>query len=244
MSKQIKLTILGSGTMPPTKERNPSGFLVEIDKKYFLLDAGHGTMRRLTDYGYNIQDIDLLFISHFHTDHFGDAFNLIHSRWVDDNYNRRLHKSLVVMGPEGIEKRFKLWREIFWVEPNEYYPVKFLEGPRKKKIGDISLEIFPVSHVRWFQSVGIIIKYKKKKIVYTGDIGSDHDFNKLIKVCRNADLLITEASYKEPTPNHYTIKQVESLARKAKIKKVLVVHLRPQHLNVVEEACQGIRSLF
>jgi ribonuclease BN (tRNA processing enzyme) len=212
--------------------------LLEADKKHILFDAGHGTIRRLTDYGYNIQDIDLLFVSHFHTDHFGDVFNLIHSRWVDDIYNRRKHKGFVVIGPEGIKKRFKLWRKIFWVEPEEHYPVNFFEGVRKKKISNIRLEVFPVKHVKWFKSVGIIIKYKNKKIVYTGDIGSDHDFKKIISVCRDADLLITEASYKEPTPNHYTIKQVKSLADEAKVKKVLVTHIRPQHLDLIKEACR------
>lgn len=238
MNNRIQITILGSGTMPPTKERNPAGFLVKIGKNFILLDAGHGTMRRLTDYGYNIQDIDVVFISHFHTDHFGDAFNLIHSRWVDDTYNYRPNKGITVIGPNGLKKRFKLWRKIYWIEPQEHYPVNFFEGPRKKQYQGINIEIFPVKHVRWFKSVGIIIKHKGKKIVYTGDIGSDHNFKKITKVCQNADLLITEVSYKHQTPNHYTIGQVRDLADQANIKRVLVVHIRPQHLKNVEDACK------
>jgi len=238
MTSDFQLTILGSGTMPPTKERNPSGFLVKVGGKYILLDAGHGILRRLTDYGHSIQDPDILFVSHFHTDHFSDAFALVHSRWVEDNYNFRKHKGIKIIGPDGLKKRFKLWRKIFWVEPKEKYPLNFLEGPKKIKIGKINIETFAVHHVKWFKSVGIIIKYQGKKIIYTGDIGTNHDFRELIKICKNADLLITEASYEMPTPNHFTIGQVKELVEKSDVKKVLVVHIRPQHLKRVEEVCK------
>lgn len=224
--------------MVPTKKMNPAGFLVEVDGKKILLDAGHGTIRRVVDFGFNIQDIDYIFISHFHTDHFGDAFNLVHSRWVDDIYKGKNHKGLVFLCPPGTEKRFKLWRKIYWVEPNEFYPVKFFEGARKIKIGKIQIEIFPVHHVKWFKSVGIAIKYSGKKLVYTGDIGSRHDFNALVKVTKGADLLITEANYEIPTPNHYTAEQIIKLVLRAKIDKVLVVHVRPHDEVRVRKICQ------
>ena len=238
MEQNISITILGSGVMVPTKERNPAGFLVEVADKKILLDCGHGVIRRLVDYGYNIQDIDIVFISHFHTDHFGDAFNLIHSRWVDDNYNQREHKKLIFICPKGIIKRFQWWRKIYWVEPREHYPVEFLEGARKWNSDRMTIETFAVSHVEWFQSLGVVIKYSGRKIVYTGDIGSCHDFEHLINICHQADLLITEASYEQPTPNHYTIGQVKELAKESRIKKVLIVHTRPQHIAMVEKFCR------
>lgn len=224
----IRLTIIGSGSMVPTKERNPAGFLLEIDNRKILLDCGHGTIRRLVDYGFNLQDIDLVFISHFHTDHFADAFSLIHSRFVDDLYNKRKHKKILYLGPKNTSSNFKSWRKIFWPEPNEQYPVKFKEGANRLTFGNIQIETFVVKHVNWFQSIGIVIKYINKKLVYTGDIGSDHNFDDLIKTVSNSDLLITEASYEKPTPNHFTVEQVKKLKLKANVKKVLIFHLRPQ----------------
>lgn len=230
---KITLTVLGSGTMAITKKRNASGFFLEADGRKVLIDAGLGTVRRMADFGIDYMDIDYVFISHFHTGHFGDAFNLVHSRWVNDNYSGKSNKKLIYLCPEGTEERFKLWRKVCWIEPNESYPVDFLEGERKIKIGNIDVETFPVYHVQWFQSVGFVIRYGRKKIVYTGDIGSKHDFNELLKIVSGADLLITEASYEKPTPNHYTIEQVKRLVAEAKVKKVLVVHVRPQHENTV-----------
>jgi len=235
----FRVSVLGAGTLVPTKKRNPSGFLVEVGRKKILLDAGFGIIRRLIDLGFNLQEIDLVFVSHFHTDHFADVFPLVHSRWVEDIYkNCSKHKKLIMVGPKGLKKRWRLWRKIFWVEPKEDYPVLFREGKRKMSLGQSKISIFPVKHVRWFASVGIVIRYQGKKLVYTGDIGSKHSFKDLIKTCQEADLLITEASYEKPTPNHYTIKQVKKLAEKAKINKVLVVHTRPQHLERVRQVCK------
>lgn len=240
----FSLTVLGAGVMAPTKERNPAGFLVEAAGKKILLDAGHGTIRRLVDYGFDFQNIDYVFISHFHTDHFADAFPLVHSRWVDDDYNKKSHNKLIILGPKGVKERFQNWRQIFWVEPEEDYPVKFQEGPNKLSLGEIQLETFPVKHVDWFSSLGIIIKSAGKKLVYTGDIGERCNFQELVEVCQGADVLVTEASYEVPTPNHYTIAQVKELADRAKVKKVLVVHIRPQHLERVREICQKERRFI
>lgn len=236
--KNFSLTVLGAGTMVPTKKTGPAGFLIEVGSKKILLDAGHGVIRKLVDLGFDLQNIDYVFVSHFHTDHFGDAFSFIHTRWVDDTYKNNIHKKLTFFGPEGIKEKFKLWRKIYWVEPEEHYPVEFLEGPRKINLGKIRLEIFPVQHVKWYPSVAIIIKFEGKKLVYTGDIGSDHDFNKLAKLVKDADLLITEASYEKPTPNHYSVEQIRQLSAKSNVEKVLVVHVRPQHQKRVKKICQ------
>lgn len=224
--------------MVATKDKNPAGFLLEVGGKIILLDAGHGTIRRLTDYGFNIQDIDIIFISHFHTDHFGDAFNLVHSRFVDDTYQNKEHKELTFWAPKGIKKRFKLWRKIYWLEPKEHYPIKFIEGARNIELDDARIEFFPVCHVRWFPSLGFSINFQGKKLVYTGDIGSCHKFEDLIQTVKNADYLITEASYDQPTPNHFSISQVEDLAEKANVDKILVVHTRPHHTQNVEAVCK------
>ncbi len=226
---QAKLTVLGSGTMMPTRERNPSGYLLEFGNTRMLIDFGHGNLRRLVDLGIDPQTIDAVFISHYHTDHFGDAFNMVHARFIEDIYqDKHDHKELLFIGPKDLEKRFKLWRQVFWVEPQESYPIVFKEGVGEYQVGDIHLETFEVKHVPWFQSVGAKITVGGKTIIYTGDIGSDHDFNLLIEQTRDADLLITEASYEQSTHNHFTFQQVAELTEKANIAKVLVVHLRPQ----------------
>lgn len=236
---KFSITVLGAGVMVPTKERNPAGFLVEVGDKKILLDAGHGIVRRLVDFGFDLQAIDFVFASHFHADHFSDVFPLMHARCVDDNYNNRGHKELLILGPKSAGARFKLWRKIFWPEPNELYPLKFKEGSTRLLIGQARITTFPINHVPWFGSLGIIIKFAGKKLVYTGDVGSKQNFNQLIKATQNADLLIIEAGADKPSSTHYSPEQIKALTKAANVKKVLITHVHPQQIKTVQKFCRG-----
>jgi len=233
----MNLTILGSGTMMPTKKRNPSAFLLEAEGKRILLDCGHSTIRRLVDFGINPQSVDVVFISHFHCDHFGDAFNLVHSRLLKP-------RKIFFIGPKDLQKRFVLWRTIFWPEANETYPLEFKEGERKLNIGNIDIEIFPVYHVPWFQSVGVKITHRGKTIVYTGDIGSDHPFEHLVEISRDADLLLIEAAAPKPSPNHFTIEQVKELVKQAKVKQTLIVHIRQDMNDLLKRSIRNVSNII
>lgn len=222
----MQVEVIGSGTMPLTKERVASSFLIKSGSTKILLDAGHGALARLAQRGIDPRSIDAVGITHFHTDHASDAFALIHSRWVYDSYEKGEHVPLLFVGPEGTEERFKAWRKIFWPEPNESYPVTFKEAPGQLDIGNLKLETFPVNHVKWFSSVGFRVR-GGKLVVYPGDIGSRHDFNDLVENSRDADLLIIETGYPQPTPNHFTLEQIDELVQKAGIAKTLLVHIKP-----------------
>jgi ribonuclease Z len=223
-----KLTILGSGTMMPTKWRFPSSFLLEANGKKILLDCGHETMARLTEIGVDPRDIDIIFISHFHTDHFGDCFNLVHARFVGDWYeNNKKHKNLVIVGPATIQEKFKLWRKIYWPEPDERYPIEFYEGNTSYQLGDIHLETYPIVHVPWFESIGIRMTIGNKTVVYPGDVGSKHDFDDLTAKCKDADCLLIEPGNEKSTPNHFTLEQIKELAEKASVKNVVLIHFKP-----------------
>ncbi len=223
----MKLTVLGSGTNFPTQRRFPSSFLLEEGGTKLLLDCGHSTLARLTELGLDPRELDGVFISHFHPDHFGDAFNVVVARFVGDVYEKKKPaKPLLFLGPPTLEERFKTWRTLFWPEPNDQYPLTFHEGVGKHRVGEIQIETFPVKHVPWFESVGIRVTVGGKVLVYPGDIGSSHNFSDLVKTARGADVLMIETGYPERTPNHWTLAQTAELVDAAGIKKVLLVHLR------------------
>ncbi|OHA47028.1 MAG: hypothetical protein A3A80_01210 [Candidatus Terrybacteria bacterium RIFCSPLOWO2_01_FULL_44_24] len=224
----MKLTVLGSGTMMLKKDKFPSSFLLEEGDIKLLLDCGFGAIARLSEMDMDLRQINAVFISHFHADHFGDAFNLVHARFVADLYENKPHSKLIFICPETTKDRFMKWREVYWPEPKEDYPLEFKEGSLEMDLGQLHIETFPVSHVPWFKSVGIRVSFKDKLLVYTGDIGSSHDFEDLVKRTQNADLLMIEAAAQKPTPNHFTLEQIQELTERAAVKKALIVHTRPQ----------------
>lgn len=70
----IKLTLLGTGTFFVTKDRSSSAFLLEADDKKVLMDCGPGTLMRLSQVGVSVEDLDYIFITHFHADHTSLSF--------------------------------------------------------------------------------------------------------------------------------------------------------------------------
>lgn len=67
---KFELSVLGSGSALPRLDRKPSAQLLNIHENYFLIDCGEGTQLELKRYGFKIQRISHIFISHLHGDHY------------------------------------------------------------------------------------------------------------------------------------------------------------------------------
>lgn len=235
----MKLTVLGSGTMMPTKKRHPAGYLVEAGNTKILMDCGHTTVGRLVDMDVDFREISILTISHFHTDHFGDFMPLIHALWVNDMLMSAPHRPLTVFAPVGFKERWQKLREIFWSEPNEKYPFDIIEGPVKKGL----IETFPVNHIPYYVSQGTKITYQGKTLAYTGDIGSDEPIIRIAKNVRDVDLLVIEAGVVKPRANHFTAEQAINLQKKANIKNVILSHIRDKNLPLIKKAIKNKKNI-
>jgi len=229
----MRLTILGSGGMMPTKNRYPAAYLVEEGDTKLLLDCGHLTIARLIERDFSLHDITAIGISHFHTDHWSNLLPLVHARWVDDVLLKKEHKRLIILGPVTLEERFNKMREVMWPEPNEAYPVEFVEGISNRKVGSLMLETFPVRHVPWFPSVGYKVTDGKKSLVYTGDLGSNQE-KRFEDDIRGADWLLIEGGAVQPSQTHFTAEQAAHLAQRCGIKRVVLTHVRVDRVALVQ----------
>ncbi len=79
MQKPFEITVLGTSSATPTRDRNPSAQYVRLDKHYFLLDCGEATQLQLTKYNLKMQKIKFVLISHLHGDHYFGLPGLITS---------------------------------------------------------------------------------------------------------------------------------------------------------------------
>ena len=77
----MKLVLLGTGTPEASLQRTSSGYLIEIGGTVMQFDCGGGYFGRLLEAGYRPADVDMLFISHLHSDHMIDYARLVHARW-------------------------------------------------------------------------------------------------------------------------------------------------------------------
>jgi ribonuclease Z len=73
--QEIKVTLLGTGCPPPVMDRFGPSILVEAGGGKFVFDAGRGAMQRLAQLRVRWQDVDGLFLTHLHSDHWS-AFRI------------------------------------------------------------------------------------------------------------------------------------------------------------------------
>lgn len=76
---KFEVTILGSSSATPIFNRNPSAQLLNINEKIFLIDCGEGTQQQMLKYGFKLNKIDIILISHLHGDHFFGLVGLVSS---------------------------------------------------------------------------------------------------------------------------------------------------------------------
>ena len=72
----LRLTFLGTSAAQPTVDRNLSGIAVKADAELVLFDCGEGSQRQMARFatGY---DIDAVFFTHFHADHYLGIIGLL-----------------------------------------------------------------------------------------------------------------------------------------------------------------------
>jgi ribonuclease Z len=98
----LTVTILGTSSMVPTKERNVQAFLLEYKGELLLVDCGEGTQRQMNIAGYSRARIRKVLITHWHGDHVGGLIGLIQTIFNSD-YQETLH----IYGPKGSKERFE-----------------------------------------------------------------------------------------------------------------------------------------
>ncbi len=100
MSAPFKVTLLGSGMPSPDPLRFGPATLVEAGNRRILIDAGRGATIRLFQLGIPIGSIDLLLVTHFHSDHVVGLPDIWLTGWLGGKFGRRT-SPMRVLGPEG-----------------------------------------------------------------------------------------------------------------------------------------------
>ncbi|MDP2672995.1 MAG: MBL fold metallo-hydrolase, partial [Nanoarchaeota archaeon] len=68
----MKLTILGSGTFIPDKDRFCSSYLLQHENRNILFDFGRGAIQQLMKLNIDLFSINHIFITHPHSDHLSE----------------------------------------------------------------------------------------------------------------------------------------------------------------------------
>ncbi len=237
----IKLTILGTGTFFVNKNRSASAYLLEIKGKKILIDCGPGTLMRLSQLGIKLEDIDYVFITHFHADHTSDLFPFFMNFRLNDffikNKNTKYPK---IIGPVGIKKFIiNLSKDFQLPALQKWNKVEFINIKPSQKIENIKVEAYKVKHIAFglrANAYAYRFSIDNKIISFSGDSVRCPGVE---RACRNSDVFVCDASYPKGMGNlaHMDTQDIAEIASKQDVKKIILSHFYPQYdsVNLIKE---------
>ena len=98
MDAPFRVTLLGSGMPSPDPLRFGPATLIEAGSQRILVDAGRGATMRLFQLGIPIGSIDLLLLTHFHSDHVAGLPDIWLTGWLGGKFGGRT-RPMRVLGP-------------------------------------------------------------------------------------------------------------------------------------------------
>jgi ribonuclease BN (tRNA processing enzyme) len=238
MKANVKITILGSGTCVPRRDRSSCAVLVETGRAKILMDLGRGTMDRLLACGVTIFDLTHICLSHFHPDHTSELVPLIFATKYPDSRARK-HRLHLMGGPglisfyQGLQAAYGQWI----VLPEEQLEIREIHSAITESLlfNDFSVSTLSVNHSP--ESLAFRIEAGAISMVYSGDTDA---CDALADLAHETDLFICEASMPDAhkVPGHLTPSLAGSIASKAKAKRLVLTHLYPpcDEVDIVKQA--------
>ena len=249
---QDYLILLGTGGGPriwATRSQPASALLIK--NNVYIIDAGDGVATQIAKSKLDPKSIKAIFITHNHSDHVADFGTLLLRTWQSG------HNGLIqCFGPPPAKQMIKSYMDYMqWdikLRIKEENRPKFdsifnineiNSNTLVYKDNNLSVDCIKVPHGGANPSYAYRFKIGDKRIVFSGDTSKSE---KLIKFAKNSDFLIhevlniegvdaiIEATY--PGNNafrrhiieaHTSMKEVGEIARKAKVKNLILNHLVP-----------------
>lgn len=246
------VTILGSGSALPTYQNSPSGQIVTLCDKSFLIDCGEGVQITLRQMGVHTSRLYSVFISHLHGDHCFGLIGLISTLGM-------LHRTqpLHIYAHADLEKLMKPWLD-YYCKGMSYEVIFHAIDPRKQAVifedRTLTVETIPLTHS--VPSCGFLFTERRRERGLMGEffVNSQRRYaycsdtrysEKTATMIEGVDVLYHEATYTEehiarcqPTM-HSTARQAAMVAQAAGAKKLMIGHFSARvddHEQFLKEA--------
>jgi len=190
-----------------------------------LIDCGATSLVGLSRLAISHNDINTIFITHFHADHVGGLPFFI----LEANYVLKRQRQLTVAGPPGLKTRypeimdtaFPGARSVEWS-----FPLTFQEMDigKRNDIGNVRITPYHVLHDdRAGPCLGFRIEAEGKVIAFSGDTQWT---DSVATIGRDADLFICEAYTRDkPVATHMALNLLEQHLPEIRPKRLILTHM-------------------
>lgn len=235
------LTFIGTGSWLPPSDNDTASFIVN---GHCLVDCGWNAAINMGRFGYSPVDLDYVFITHCHPDHYlGLAGVLFYRGLQSPNL-----PPLKVVGPaEDIERIVQLARAYVQADRFEWLPapvaVTAVSPGEEVQAGELSVNTAPTHHGVPGLAYRFIDSNTQKQIGVSGDTAY---LPALAEHFRGVDVLVYEAGLglddpevTEETP-HSGVRQTATIAREAGAGRLYLVHSVPDQRTEILAAAREI----
>ena len=224
----MKITTIGWWGAYPNAGEATSGYLLESEGFSVLIDCGSGVLAQLQKYT-DLQTIDAVVLSHYHSDHVADLGCLQYaSRILMDLGQRK--QPLKIYG-HAQDKNFDTLNYL------QYSTGYAFDDQTNLQLGPLKFTFCRNIHPDPCYSMRI--EENDLALVYIADTGYTDD---LVEFAHKADLLLCESSlydeYQGRIPGHLTAGETGHIADAADVQHLVLTHLPHfgNHSMLVEQA--------
>lgn len=219
----LELTFLGSGNAFAAGGRYWSSFLTN---GRYLFDAPPTLLPHLKQLEAPLTDIEVIFLSHFHGDHFmGLPFLFLEYIYLTERKD-----DLFIVGPPGVEKKIEEFARQCYPEVTREagYRRRYVEAQPggDQYVNEISFRAFPMNHVvDRLKCFGYRVHVGDKTVAYTGDTMFCEE---IFELAEGADVLVLDCTYSEGEgPEHVGLGDLQVIRRRLPPETAIIL----THLN-------------
>lgn len=226
----VDVQLLGCGDAFGTGGRFNTCFHVKGANDSFLIDCGASSLIALKKFNVDPNNIDTIFLSHLHGDHFAGVVFFL----MDARYLAARTKPLTVAGPKGVKNRVIDAMNVLypgcWDKGLEF-DLEFVELEKGQTQTFNGVNVLPFSARHLQDGNDFIFRFgiEDKIISFSGDTGWTED---LVHASQNADLLLCECfHYDTKCEFHMDYETIIENRQRLSAKNIYLTHLGPQALE-------------
>ena len=260
----LEVVVLGSGG-PRAFGRAGSSYIVLVDgTPRILLDAGPGAFVRIGELHIDLQQVEIVLLTHLHIDHSSDLAAFLNARALtsDGPIKYRL------FGPdtEGFFPKTSRFVELLVGEKGLFAYQKTFGADETFSVRDLAIDLNTgvteivdedglmieeiATHHGDCPSVAYRITYRGKSVVFSGDMDASAVSN-LVRLAKSADLLVFNCAVLDP-PNspsqlyelHTPPKKIGEAATESNVGRLLLSHIAPDVEESKNDVLKSIHATF